>query len=192
MASFNANFDDIIIDRDENKPDTEISHDKVLLKKSFKNSSDINVPVILNLERNESAGMRKLFDMAGLLLRAFNSKLGGLIILDEVDSNFHPALLIKLISIFNTKSINKCNVQLLFSSHDTNLLDPSIMRRDQFYFTEKREDNSTRLYSLADLKGIRNDADFAKHYLSGLYGALPVLEDFFSENLNQENATLGD
>ena len=66
------------------------------------------------------------------------------------------------------------------------------MRRDQFYFTEKREDNSTRLYSLADLKGIRNDADFAKHYLSGLYGALPVLEDFFSENLNQENATLGD
>jgi len=55
------------------------------------------------------------------------------------------------------------------------------MRRDQFYFTEKKEDESTRLYSLADLKGIRNDADFAKQYLSGYYGAMPILEDRLSE-----------
>src|ERR1700728_3643654 len=47
-----------------------------------------------------------------------------------------------------------------------------VMRRDQFYFTEKREDDSTRLYSLADLKGIRNDADFARDYLRGFYGAI--------------------
>jgi hypothetical protein len=57
-------------------------------------------------------------------------------------------------------------------------MSPSIMRRDQFYFTEKNEDNSTRLYSLSDLKGIRNDADFAKQYLAGYYGALPILEDY--------------
>jgi hypothetical protein len=44
--------------------------------------------------------------------------------------------------------------------------------------TEKKEDNSTRLYSLADLKGIRNDADFAKQYLAGFYGALPVLDNY--------------
>jgi hypothetical protein len=54
------------------------------------------------------------------------------------------------------------------------------MRRDQFYFTEKLENNSTRLYSLSDLKGIRNDADFAKQYLAGYYGALPYLDNFYS------------
>ena len=57
-------------------------------------------------------------------------------------------------------------------------MSPSIMRRDQFYFAEKLEDESTRLYSLADLRGIRNDADFAKQYLAGYYGALPVLNDY--------------
>jgi len=66
-------------------------------------------------------------------------------------------------------------------------MSPSIMRRDQFYFTEKNEDDSTKLYSLADLKGIRNDADFAKQYLAGFYGALPVLGNYTNENLTQND-----
>jgi uncharacterized protein len=65
------------------------------------------------------------------------------------------------------------------------LMSPLIMRRDQFYFAEKNELDSTRIYSLADLNGIRNDADFAKQYLAGYYGALPILEDYIS-NENQE------
>lgn len=52
------------------------------------------------------------------------------------------------------------------------------MRRDQFYFTEKGEDEATRVYSLADLKGIRNDADFARQYLAGHYGAVPILQNY--------------
>ena len=80
--------------------------------------------------------------------------------------------------LFNNPQINKSKSQLLFTSHDTNLMSPSIMRRDQFFFTEKTEEKSTILYSLADLKGIRNDADFAKQYLAGYYGALPVLNDY--------------
>jgi hypothetical protein len=52
------------------------------------------------------------------------------------------------------------------------------MRRDQFYFAEKDEKQSTRFYSLSELKGIRNDADFAKHYLAGFYGGLPMLSAF--------------
>ncbi len=66
------------------------------------------------------------------------------------------------------------NIQETFSHY--------IMRRDQFYFTEKDQDEATRLYSLADLKGIRNDADFAKQYLAGYYGAIPRLEDFHTLN----------
>jgi hypothetical protein len=68
--------------------------------------------------------------------------------------------------------------QLLFTSHNTNLLQPDILRRDQIYFTEKSNKDETILYSLADLKGIRNNADFARQYLAGFYGALPMLEGF--------------
>ncbi len=88
--------------------------------------------------------------------------------------------------MFNNPKINTGNAQLLFTTHDTNLLDPSIMRRDQIYFTEKNEEEATRLYSLADLKGIRNDADFARQYLAGFYGALPVLSDFTSKVVQDE------
>jgi AAA15 family ATPase/GTPase len=110
-------------------------------------------------------------------MRAFSLSTSAFIILDELDSNFHPALLIKLIGLLNNPSINISNSQLIFASHDTNLMSPSIMRRDQFYFTEKDENEATRLYSLADLKGIRNDADFARQYLAGFYGATLTLKD---------------
>ena len=69
-------------------------------------------------------------------------------------------------------------------------MSPSIMRRDQFYFTEKKDDNSIRLYSLADLRGIRNDADFAKQYLAGFYGALPVLDTYLHETSYDNGGTL--
>jgi AAA15 family ATPase/GTPase len=154
------------------------------LTKTFINKSNQEIEVELNLENNESDGTRKIFDLAGLIYVAFNMAKGGLIIIDEIDSNFHPSLLRKLIEMFNNPDVNKTNTQLLFTSHDTNLMTPNLMRRDQFYLAEKKLDESTRLYSLADLRGIRNTADFAKEYLAGMYGALPVLEDFKSENLD--------
>jgi uncharacterized protein len=181
LSSFNLKYNDITIDKDLNKPDQTVTQDKIFMTKSYKNKNNETIDIKLNLSYNESDGTRKLFDLSGLLLRAFNMPVGGFIILDEIDSNFHPSLLIKLIGLFNNPSINKSKSQLIFTSHDTNLMSPSIMRRDQFYFTEKSEDDSTRVYSLADLKGIRNDADFAKQYLAGFYGALPILEDYTKE-----------
>ena len=141
----------------------------------------------MNLDKTESAGNKKLFDLAGALMGAFSEEGAQvLLIIDEIDSNFHPSLLIKLIEMFNDPKINKNNSQLLFTSHDTNLMSPSIMRRDQFYFAEKQGDESTKFYSLADLRGIRNDADFAKQYLAGYYGALPVLNSY-REKEEEEN-----
>lgn len=175
LSSFNLDYNDVGLQKepDQNKI---YPQNKVTFSKEFVDSSKKTEEVILNLNKNESSGTQKLFDIAGLFLRAFRLKVPTLIILDEIDSNFHPALLIKLVKLFNTPSINKSNSQLLFTSHDTNLMSPSIMRRDQFYFAEKKENEATRMYSLADLKGIRNDADFAKQYLAGYYGALPILE----------------
>ncbi len=179
LSSFNLKYDDAILMEDEEAAKKKVfPQNKISFSKKYSNSKNELVDINLNLNKNESSGTQKLFDLAGLLLRAFSLPKAAMIIIDEVDSNFHPYLLIKLIDFFNNPLTNKSNSQLFFTSHDTNLMSPSIMRRDQFYFTEKNEDNSTRLYSLADLKGIRNDADFAKQYLAGFYGGLPILEDY--------------
>lgn len=187
LKRFNMKYDDIELIDDESYPDNDYSNfplNKVLLKRTIHDGN--NKPLSMNLEYRESSGNKKIFDLAGILLAAFNRKNDPfLIVIDEIDSNFHPSLLIKLIKMFNNPKINKNNSQLLFTSHDTNLMSPSIMRRDQFYFAEKQEDESTRLYSLADLRGIRNDADFAKQYLAGYYGALPVLNDYTEVEENE-------
>jgi len=133
----------------------------------------------MDLTADESEGTKKFYMLIGKLHRKFSE--GGLFIVDEIDSNFHPSLLRKIINLFQNPEINQANAQLLFTSHDTTLMDPELMRRDQFYFTEKNIFDSTRLYSLADLKGIRNNADFARQYLAGLYGALPILSNYLEE-----------
>ena len=187
LKRFNMKYDGIELIDDESYADVKyfgFPSNKVLLKRTTHDGN--NKPLSMNLEYRESAGNKKIFDLAGILLAAFNRKNDPfLIVIDEIDSNFHPSLLIKLIGMFNNPKINKANSQLLFTSHDTNLMSPSIMRRDQFYFAEKQEDESTRLYSLADLRGIRNDADFAKQYLAGYYGALPVLNDYTEAEENE-------
>lgn len=155
---------------------------KVIL---YKNIYDQNGQVTgiagMDLDQDESDGTQKFYNYIGRLYRKFRD--GGLYIVDEIDSNFHPSLLQKIIKLFQNPEINKSGAQLLFTSHDTNLMDPAVMRRDQFYFTEKTIYDATRLYSLADLKGIRNNADFARQYLAGLYGALPVLGDYLEERM---------
>lgn len=180
LSSFNLGYLDIVLDEHStNNPNEVFPQEKVYLVKSYF-SDNKQTEIKLNLKHHESSGTQKMFDLAGLLLRVFNNTNQCFILLDEIDSHFHPSLLISLVNLFNNPEINKSKSQLLFTSHDTNLMAPSIMRRDQFYFTEKTNSNSTRLYSLGDLKGIRNDADFAKQYLAGYYGALPHLENYCS------------
>ena len=190
LRSFGLNYNDIYFKKDGDS----IASNKFPLEKLFLTKAachDETINITLNMQDNESDGTKKLFDIAGLLLHAFNIKVSGLIILDEIDSNFHPSLLIKLINLFNDPEINKSNVQLLFTSHDTNLMNPFLMRRDQFYFAEKEENEGTRLYSLADLKGIKNDADFAKQYLAGFYGGVPMLSEFLNDKNTENDGTLG-
>jgi AAA15 family ATPase/GTPase len=180
LSEFNLEYSDIEIDRDPDDP-YGATHEKITLIKEYEGTDHKTRRVRLNLKYNESQGTQKLFDLGGVFLLAFQMKFAGLIIIDEIDSHFHPSLLLRIIRLMNNANINKGDVQLVFTSHDTNLLSPGVMRRDQFYFAEKGSDESTRLYSLADLKGIRNDADFAKQYLAGFYGAVPILEDMLGK-----------
>lgn len=190
FKAFGLYYNDIYFKKDEDSiQNNKFPLEKLFLTKTACHNKEKNIT--LNMQENESDGTKKLFDLAGLLIHAFNIKVSGLIILDEIDSNFHPSLLIKLIDFFNDPEINKSNVQLLFTSHDTNLMNPSLMRRDQFYFVEKDEKEGTRLYSLAELKGIRNDADFAKQYLAGFYGGVPMLSEYLNDKILENDGTLG-
>jgi len=138
----------------------------------------------MDLDRDESEGTKKFYSYIGQIYKKFEE--GGLFVSDEIDSSFHPSLLRKLIILFQNKNVNKANAQLLFTSHETHLMKPGCMRRDQFYFAEKTFCEETKLYSLSDLKGIRNNADFAAQYLAGLYGALPLLGNYL-EDAGEEN-----
>jgi AAA15 family ATPase/GTPase len=156
-------------------------YENVLLKKAVLDRSGKAVgDADLDLELNESSGTKKFYYSIGILHQLFQQ--GGVMVSDEIDNNFHPSLLQEFIRFFNNPTINRAGAQLLFTSHDTNLLNPGILRRDQIYFTEKNITDETILYSLADLKGIRNNADFARQYLAGFYGALPILESMYESS----------
>jgi AAA15 family ATPase/GTPase len=151
--------------------------DNVIVEKAILDKNgNISGKASLDLDLDESAGTKKFYYYIGRLVNLFAE--GGLLISDEIDNNFHPSLLRQFVRFFNDPSINSAGAQLLFTSHDTNLLDPEILRRDQIYFAEKSVKDETILYALSDLKGIRNNADFARQYLAGFYGALPMLEKY--------------
>lgn len=122
----------------------------------------------------ESAGTKKLFEIAGPIISAINN--GSVVLIDEIDARLHPALVRHLVMMFNSLSQNPNNAQLICNTHDVTLLDEDI-RRDQIYFLEKDEYGVSKLYSLCDFKGIRKDSKILKQYLLGVYGALPDIKD---------------
>ncbi|MDX2245423.1 MAG: ATP-binding protein [Bacteroidia bacterium] len=136
----------------------------------------------------QSKGTQKLFNIFGILIDSIEN--GRTLVVDELDSRLHTLLTMELIKFFHSKA-NK-NAQLIFASHDTNLLRRDIFRRDQIWFTEKNQIGSTDLYSLVEYKvnqaTVRNDASFEKDYLLGKYGAIPFLgniKKFKTEFLNE-------
>lgn len=123
---------------------------------------------------NESQGTIKLFELSPFIYEAIKD--GRPIVIDEFDARLHPLLSRKILELFNSKE-NKSS-QLVVLTHDTNLLSPSLLRRDQIEFVEKDKYGASHLYSLAEFKGIRNNASFEKDYFQGRYGAIPFLGDF--------------
>ena len=124
----------------------------------------------------ESTGTRKLFSLAAPIIDTLQK--GSVLVLDELEANLHPILTQYLIKLFNNEDTNKNNAQIIFTTHDTNLLKPYIFRRDQIWFTEKDNFSSTKLYSLIEFKGIRAGEDFEKQYIQGKYGAIPYISKF--------------
>lgn len=132
-----------------------------------------------DLLSEESDGIRKLFAFICPFVDIIkNDKV---LICDEIEMGLHESLVSSLIKGFiNDESGSKA--QLIFTTHDTSLLSMDIFRRDQIWFTELKKDRSTDMYSLAEIKNVRKDENFAKGYIAGKYGAIPMLNaDFVSE-----------
>lgn len=128
----------------------------------------------------ESNGTRKMFYLFDFFMDALKN--GMVLFVDELDAKLHPLLTRYIINLFHNSGTNKGNGQLIYSTHDTVNLNKDTFRRDEIWFAEKDKDGISKIYSLADYKindvKVRNDATYNKDYLSGRYGAIPVLEDF--------------
>ena len=128
----------------------------------------------------ESNGTRKMFYLFDFFMDALKN--GMILFVDELDTKLHPLLTRYIINLFHNSDTNKGNGQLIYSTHDTVNLNKETFRRDEIWFAEKDKEGISTIYSLADYKindvKVRNDATYNKDYLSGRYGAIPVLENF--------------
>lgn len=123
---------------------------------------------------DESLGTRRLLAIGGLVLMALET--GDVLIIDELDKSLHPLLTRLLINLFHSEETNPKKAQLVFVTHDSSLMDNEIFRRDQIVFVEKNYEGDSNLYRLSEFSGVRKSTPFDKWYLSGRFGAIPVLE----------------
>jgi AAA15 family ATPase/GTPase len=121
----------------------------------------------------ESDGTRRLLH---LLPALYYLKAGrAVFFIDEIDRSMHPSLIIKFIEYF----LEVCKAgrrQIILTTHETNLLNLDLLRRDEIWFAEKNNQGATHLYSLTDFK-VRKDLEVRKNYLEGRFGAIPFLGD---------------
>jgi AAA15 family ATPase/GTPase len=137
------------------------------------------------LDDRESSGTQKALHLSGPVLWALAN--GGVLIIDEIEAKMHPLMTLNTISTFLNKESNPNGAQLLFATHDTNLLTYAKLRRDQITFAEKNAWEGTELYALSDFEYLtrsgttskaRPDEDKEKRYIEGRYGAVPAFENF--------------
>ncbi|KIM06662.1 MAG: hypothetical protein KU38_12525 [Sulfurovum sp. FS08-3] len=120
----------------------------------------------------ESDGTQKLLALSAPIIDTLEK--GSVLVVDELDNSLHTELVEAMVKLFNSKDANPNNAQLIFTTHDTNLLNQEFFRRDQIWFTQKDIFGSSELYSLVEYKsGSRNDANLEKNYLEGKFGAKP-------------------
>lgn len=148
------------------------------LHNKYNSEGHIIDTVIFDKNNQESEGTKKVIDLTGPV---FDTLLGGKILMvDELDAKLHPLLTREIVSLFNSSETNPNHAQLLFATHDTNLLSADLFRRDQVWFTEKDAVEQTDLYNLVEFRlpdgsKVRNDSNLERNYIRGRYGAIPYI-----------------
>ena len=123
----------------------------------------------------ESAGTQTFLSLLLPTLEAIES--GGVLCVDELDSSLHPLLALELVKLFNDPRFNRTGAQFIFNTHDVNLLDSDVLRRDQIWFSEKAVSGESHLYALTDFRPKTNE-NLKRGYLQGRFGAIPFLGSF--------------
>ena len=128
-----------------------------------------NPSVAFDFETEESEGTKTLFRMMMRMIGIIHE--GKMLLVDEIDNSLHTQLVEFVIGMFNHSD----HAQLIYTTHNTHLLNTDFQRRDQVYFVNKREDGSSDLYSLFDFKDFRDTLDMEKAYLQGRFDAIPYI-----------------
>ena len=136
----------------------------------------------VDLMSEESAGVKRLFQMICPIIDILNQ--GKILICDEMENSLHESVILQIVQLFQYYKKDKF-AQLIFSTHDTNLLDSDLFRRDQVWFTQLNQDRATDLYSLVEIKNVRKTENLKKGYVSGKYGAIPMLNRKFFQELEE-------
>lgn len=132
-----------------------------------------NPSVAFDFETEESEGTKTLFRMMVRMIGIIHE--GKMLLVDEIDNSLHTQLVEFVIGMFNHSD----HAQLIYTTHNTHLLNTDFQRRDQVYFVNKREDGSSDLYSLFDFKDFRDTLDMEKAYLQGRFDAIPYISTLF-------------
>ncbi len=149
---------------------------KLYSKHNIYKDKEVTGTLDFEVSENESEGTKKLISIAGFIVAAIEQ--GKTLVVDELEAKIHPILTRALINLFHNPEVNRKNAQLIFTTHDTNLLQYVKFSRDQIWFTEKNSVEETYLYSLSEIKpSVRKDASLEKDYFLGRYGGIPYLGD---------------
>jgi uncharacterized protein len=123
---------------------------------------------------DESEGTQRLFMLAGPLFEMLRT--GCVLFVDELDRSPHALLVRQLVRTFQSPGLNPKGAQLIFTTHDTSLLNADLLRRDQLWFVEKDADQASAIFPLTEFSPRRHEA-LERAYLSGRYGAIPILKN---------------
>ena len=136
---------------------------------SLKTFHKSNPDIAFDFDTEESEGTKTLFQMMLGLINAIRND--RTLLMDGIDTNLHPHLVEYIINLFNSSN----HAQLIYTAHNTHLLNTDFQRRDQVYFVNKHDDGCSELYSLYDFKDFRDNYDMEKAYLQGRFDAIPYL-----------------
>ncbi|MDR0605980.1 MAG: AAA family ATPase [Bacteroidales bacterium] len=127
--------------------------------------------ISFDFAKEESTGTQALFSMMMMILYSINNN--NILFIDEIESSLHSKIVEYIVELFHTSN----SAQIIYTTHNTNLLNLNKLRKDQIYFVNKRDDGSSDLYSLFDYKDFRDTMDVEKAYLQGRFDAIPYIDD---------------
>ncbi|MGM9948321.1 AAA family ATPase [Floccifex sp.] len=138
----------------------------------------------VDLMTEESTGVKRLFQMICPILDILEK--GKILICDELETSLHESVIYQIVKLFQQYKKDEF-AQLIFSTHDTSLLDSDLFRRDQVWFTQLNKERATDLYSLVEIKNVRKSENLRRGYVSGKYGAMPMINQKIFQEMEEEN-----